>query len=74
MAVGAATWAGAQVVYVLAHVAAGEPFDAGRFGPQWAQALALIAAHAAFLGVPTGAVAGLLLNVPPLRGTRLRPR
>ena len=41
-------------------MAAGEPFDAGRFGPHWAQALALIAAHAAFLGIPTGAMAGLL--------------
>jgi hypothetical protein len=60
-------------MYILAHIAAGEPLDAGRFGPQWEQALALIVAHALFLGIPTGTVAGLLLNVPPLRGLRLRP-
>lgn len=69
---GAATWGGAQAVYVVAHLAAGEPFDADRFGPQWAQAFALIVAHAALLGIPTGALAGLILNVPPFRGLRLR--
>jgi hypothetical protein len=71
--VGAVTWAGAQVVYVFAHIVAGVPLDAERFGPQWAQALGLIVAHAVFLGIPSGAVAGLLLNIPPLRGRTLGP-
>jgi hypothetical protein len=69
--VGAAAWGFAQTVYVCAHALAGEPFDAERFGPQGAQAIGLIAAHALFLGVPTGAVAGLLLNLPPLRSSSL---
>ena len=69
--VGAATWGLAQTVYVCAHVVAGEPFDAERFGPQWSQAIGLIVAHALFLGIPTGAVAGLLLNLPPLRSSSL---
>jgi hypothetical protein len=72
VAVGAVTWGGAQTVYILAHLVAGEPLDAGRFGPQWAQALGLVAAHVVFLGIPTGAVAGLLLNLPPLHALRLR--
>jgi fermentation-respiration switch protein FrsA (DUF1100 family) len=70
VAIGAGAWALEQTTYVLAHVVAGEPFDAERFGPQWAQAIGLIAAHALFLGTPTGALAGLLLNVPPLRAVR----
>jgi hypothetical protein len=59
---GFATWAGAQCVYAVLHVVRGEAFDAGRFGPQWAQALGLIAAHGLFLGVPTGIVAALMLH------------
>jgi hypothetical protein len=69
--VGVGAWGLAQIVYVIAHVVAGETFDAERFGPQWAQALGLIVAHGLFLGVPTGAIAGLLLNLPPLRTSRL---
>ncbi len=65
--IGFATWAAAQSLYVLLHVARGEAFDAGRFGPQWAQALGLIAAHGLFLGVPTGVVAALILRAPALR-------
>ena len=61
LALGPATWAAAQVVYVLLQMARGEPFEADRFGPQWAQALGLIGAHALFLGIPTGAAAGGLL-------------
>jgi hypothetical protein len=59
---GFATWAGAQSVYAILHVARGESFDAGRFGPQWAQSVGLIAAHGLFLGVPTGIVAALMLH------------
>lgn len=70
--VGAAAWAGEQTVYVALHVALGEPFEAERFGPQWSQAIMLILAHGLFLGVPTGAFAGLLLHVPPIRGVRIR--
>lgn len=65
--IGFATWAGAQSVFVLLHLARGESFDAGRFGPQWAQALGLIAAHGLFLGLPTGVVAALMLGSPALR-------
>lgn len=61
LALGPAAWAGAQVVYVLLQAIRGEPLEADRFGPQWAQALGLIGAHALFLGVPTGAAAGGLL-------------
>ena len=60
-AIGTATWGGAQLVYVILHVLSGEPFEMERIDPQWAQAITLVAAHAAFLGVPTGLVAGLLL-------------
>jgi hypothetical protein len=60
---GVATWAAAETVYVLLHVALGERFEAERFGPQPAQALGLIAAHALFLGLPTGAVAGAVRHV-----------
>ncbi len=65
--IGAATWAAAQSVYAIIHIASGERFDADRFGPQWSQAIALIAAHGAFLGTPTGLVAAIILRVPPLR-------
>lgn len=65
--IGMATWGGAQVIYAVIHVALGERFDAPRFGPQPAQALALIAAHALFLGLPTGIAAGALLHAGGLR-------
>lgn len=65
--IGVATWGAAQTLYVLLHMARGESFDAERFGPQWAQALGLIAAHALFLGVPTGVVGALMLRAPGLR-------
>lgn len=58
---GPGMWALAQVVYVLVQLGRGEPFDADRFGPQWSQALGLIAAHAVFLGIPTGAAAAVLV-------------
>lgn len=57
---GMATWAAAETLYVLLHVAGGERFDAERFGPQWRQALGLIGVHALFLGAPTGVVAGIV--------------
>jgi len=60
---GAATWAAAETLYVVIHTIRGEPFDAGRFGPQWAQALGLIGVHALFLGVPTGIAAGIARHV-----------
>ena len=66
--IGVATWAGAQTVYAIIHVASGERFDAEQFGPQWSQALALIAAHGLFLGAPTGLVAAMLLRVAAWRG------
>jgi hypothetical protein len=59
---GVITWGAAETVYVLLHAAQGERFEADRFGPQPAQALALIAAHGVFLGAPTGAVAWALLR------------
>ncbi len=65
--IGVATWGAAQTLYVLLHVARGESFDASRFGPQWAQALGLIAAHGLFLGAPTGVVAAAVLAAPRLR-------
>jgi hypothetical protein len=52
--VGAATWGTGGVLYAIIHVARGESFDASRFGPQWSQALGLIAVHALLLGLPTG--------------------
>lgn len=66
VAIGAATWAAAESLYVVLHVAAGEAFEAERFGPQWAQALGLIGAHGLFLGVPTGIAAGVLLHLGAL--------
>ncbi len=68
VAVGFVTWAGAQVVYSIIHVASGDQFHAERFGDsQWTQAIGLILAHGLFLGLPTGAVAGLLIQTPFLR-------
>jgi hypothetical protein len=61
LALGPAMWAGAQVVYVAVQLVQGDPFEADRFGPQWVQAVGLIAAHAVFLGVPTGLAAALLV-------------
>ena len=66
VAVGAVTWAAAEAVYAVIHVAAGERFHAERFGPQWSQALGLIAAHGLFLGAPTGIAAALMLHAPAL--------
>ena len=65
--IGAATWAGAQTVYAIIHTAGGERFHAERFGPQWSQAIALIAAHGAFLGAPTGVAAGVVLWIAAQR-------
>ncbi|HZP58594.1 MAG TPA: hypothetical protein VFC53_13745 [Dehalococcoidia bacterium] len=61
VALGAATWAAAEATYVALHLAQGERFHAERFGPQPAQAIGLIAAHALFLGVPTGVAAAALV-------------
>jgi hypothetical protein len=61
--IGAATWAAAQTVYAIIHTASGERFHADRFGPQWSQAIALVAAHGAFLGAPTGVAAAIMLWV-----------
>ncbi|MBI5289309.1 MAG: hypothetical protein HY873_10110 [Chloroflexi bacterium] len=69
--IGFATWAGAEIVYAVIHVATGQPFDAERFGPQWSQAVMLVLAHGLFLGAPTGAVAGLLLQWSRVRGAAL---
>lgn len=60
--VGALTWTGAQVVYTVLHVASGQEFSFDRLGgPQPVQAFGLIVAHAAFLGLPTGIAAGVVL-------------
>ena len=59
--IGVATCAAAEMLYVIIHATRGEAFDAERFGPQWVQALGLIAVHALVLGAPTGIVAGALL-------------
>ena len=69
LGVGFLAWGGEQIVYSITHVIAGERFEAERFGPQWAQVLGLTFAHAVFLGLPSGLLAGLLLHVPPLRGS-----
>ena len=69
--VGVATWAGGQSIYAIIHAAAGEQFHADRFGPQWSQAIALIAAHGAFLGAPTGLVAAVILWVLAMRARTL---
>ena len=62
VAAGAATWAAIEATYVVIHLAAGERFHAERFGPQWSQAIGLIAAHGIFLGVPTGLAVALVLH------------
>ena len=61
VAAGAVTWAAIEGLYVVLHLASGERFHAERFGPQWSQAVLLVAAHGLFLGVPTGIVAALVL-------------
>lgn len=72
IAVGFAAWAGAETVYAIIHVSSGQRFHAERFGPQWSQAIILILAHGLFLGAPTGAVVGVLLQWPRLlaKGSR----
>jgi hypothetical protein len=67
VAVGVATWAGAEVLYVILHVVRGTPFESERFGPQPAQALGLIVSHGLLLGAPTGLAASLLLWIGRLR-------
>ena len=64
--IGVATWGAAESIYSVLHVALGERFHADRFGPQWSQAIGLIAAHGLLLGAPTGVVAALLLRLPAL--------
>lgn len=66
--IGFLTWAGAELVYAIIHLATGQRFDAGRFGPQWSQGVMLVLAHGLFLGAPTGVVAGLLAHAPGVRG------
>ncbi len=63
LAVGVATWAAGETLYAVIHALRGDPFEAERFGPQWAQALGLIGVHAIALGAPTGVVAALLLRL-----------
>ncbi|MDE3096035.1 MAG: hypothetical protein KGK07_08540 [Chloroflexota bacterium] len=70
--VGMATWGAGEALYTVIHSARGEPFHAGRFGPQPAQALGLIGVHALFLGLPTGLVAAALLHAPWLRARLAR--
>jgi hypothetical protein len=69
---GAATWAAAEALYCVLHVALGHRFHAGAFGPSQAvQAVGLIATHGLFLGAPTGIAAALMLHAPAwLRGRR----
>jgi hypothetical protein len=62
VAAGAATWAAIEATYVVLHLAGGERFHAERFGPQWSQAVLLIAAHGVFLGVPTGVGVAIVLH------------
>ncbi len=62
IALGMATWASAEALYVALHTMRSQPFEAERFGPQWAQALGLIGVHGLFLGAPTGIAAALLLH------------
>jgi hypothetical protein len=71
---GAATWGAAESLYAAIHVARGNEFDAARFGPQWRQAVGLIAVHAGVLGVPTGIAAAALLHALPFARDRIRPR
>ena len=59
--IGAATWGAGRALYAFIHIARGESFDASRFGPQWSQALGLIAVHTVLIGLPTSiAVAALM--------------
>jgi hypothetical protein len=74
VATGVLTWAGAETVYCVLHAARGGTFELSAGGPQPVQALALIALHAAFLGVPTGAAAGLLLQAAGRLGDAARVR
>ena len=62
VAAGAATWAAIEALYVVIHLAGGERFHAERFGPQWSQAIGLVAAHGVFLGVPTGVAVAVALH------------
>jgi len=70
--IGAATWAAAQSIYAIIHIASGERFHADRFGAQWSQAIALIAAHGVFLGAPTGIAAAMILRIAALRAPSAR--
>ncbi|HYM15676.1 MAG TPA: hypothetical protein VEZ14_08960 [Dehalococcoidia bacterium] len=70
--VGVATWAGAESVYAVIHLARGERFHAGVFGPQWSQFVGLVAAHGLFLGAPTGAAAALILQAMTARSAWIR--
>ena len=70
--IGAATWAAAQSIYAIIHIASGERFHADRFGAQWSQAIALIAAHGTFLGAPTGIVAAMILRIAAMRAPSAR--
>jgi len=72
VAVGVLTWAAAEAVYYAIHVAGGGRFEFEAAGPQPSQALALVGVHALFLGAPTGAVAGLMLQGAGLLGLRGR--
>jgi hypothetical protein len=63
VAIGVGAWAAAESLYVVIHALRGQPFDAERFGPQWAQALGLIAVHALVLGAPTGVAAAAVLRL-----------
>jgi hypothetical protein len=60
---GAATWAAAETLYVVLHLALGGRFSFEAAGPQWAQAVLLIILHASLLGVPTGVAAALALRM-----------
>lgn len=66
VATGVATWAAAETLYVILHTLRGIPFEAERFGPQWAQALGLIAVHGIVLGAPTGVLAAVILHAGPV--------
>ncbi len=69
--VGAATWAAAEALYCVLHVALGHRFHADVFGSsQPVQAVGLIAAHGLFLGAPTGVAAALMLHAPSWRRRR----
>lgn len=69
---GGLTWAGAESVYALVHVARGEMFHLDAGGPQAVQAVALIAAHGVILGLPTGLAVAILVHAIGLRRTAPR--